>query len=60
MKALEKIINCKDVSLETKTIHTFAFQVTLYECESWRVKKSALWTETLGCQKHEQAGPRAN
>ena len=38
MKELEKIIKCKDVSLETKTIHTLVFPVTMFECESWTFK----------------------
>ena len=42
MKELGKILKCKEVSLETqaKVTHTRLFPITMYECESWTVKKT--------------------
>ena len=42
MKELEKI-KYKHVSLETKPkiIHTIAFLITIYGCDSWTVKEAA-------------------
>ena len=41
MKKLEIIIKCKDVSLEIKAkiIHTLVFPITIYGCESRRLRK---------------------
>ena len=42
IKELEKIIKCKDVSLETnaKIIRTLVFPITIYGCGSWIVNKT--------------------
>ncbi|XP_053137973.1 uncharacterized protein LOC128338873 [Hemicordylus capensis] len=41
MKALERILRCRDVSIPTKirVVQTMVFPMTLYECESWTSKK---------------------
>ena len=69
VKELEKIIQCNDVSLETKIkiIHTLVFPITMYGWESWTVKKASrgfIWNtvldesfaDTLDCQKDKQGG----
>lgn len=41
MKELEKVLKCKEVSLETKVkfIYTSVFQITMYGYESWILEK---------------------
>lgn len=42
MEELEKIIENKDVSVETKAkiIHTLIFSITMYGYKSWTVKRA--------------------
>ena len=65
MKEREKIITCKDVSLETKAkiIHTFAFLITKCRCKRWTVKKTGAAGELFRspqAQKDKPMDPEAN
>ena len=40
MNELEKIIKCKELSLEIRISHTLVFLITMYGYESWTLKKA--------------------
>ena len=45
MTNLDSILKTRDIALLKKVhiVKTMVFQVVMYECESWTVKKSKLW-----------------